>query len=145
MTRTIILATATVALAAIAGCATTNETAAAPLKVEYAVVREDVSIPFGAMVHNFRVGLDRSLLLESGHNRWYRATLTQPCQSDLRWEESIGLADRSSTSVTKFTDVVVDGRRCQILTLDEIADPRIAEDAARRAATPGTAEARPAA
>lgn len=141
MTRSFMLATALVALA---GCASKAETATAPLAVQYVVVREDVSIPFGRMVHNFRVGLDRSLLLESGHNRWYRATLPPPCQSDLRWEESVGLADRSSTSISKFTDVIVDGNRCQILTLDEIADPKAAEDAARQAATSATPEARPA-
>lgn len=123
---------AVAALAALAACATTE--AAAPLEVKYAVVKEDVSIPFSRNIRNFRVGLDRSLLLEGPSKRWYRATLPEPCKSDLRWEQSIALADRSSPSVSKFTDVFVDGQKCQILTLDEIADPKPAEDAARAAA-----------
>lgn len=140
MTRSFMLVSA-FAVLVIAGCATKAETATAARPVAYTVVREDVSIPFSRTVRNFRVGPDRSLLLESGHNRWYRATLSQPCQSDLRWEEEIARADRASSSVSKFTDVIVDGHRCQILTLDEIADPKLAEDAAR-AATPS--EGRPA-
>ncbi len=150
MTRSIKLAMSAALLGALVGplaaCAT-KAAATPPLEVRYTVVREDVTIPFSRTVNNFRVGLDRSLLLETGHNRWYRATLTQPCQSDLRWEERIGLADRASTSVSKFTDVIVDGHRCQILTLDEIADPKAAEAAAREAAAavpPAPADARPA-
>ncbi|TPW01016.1 MAG: hypothetical protein FD124_3820, partial [Alphaproteobacteria bacterium] len=131
MTRSIMLASAIVLSGALGACATKTGTAAAPLAVQYTVVREDVTIPFSRTVNNFRVGLDRSLLLETGHHRWYRATLSPPCQSDLRWEERIALADRASTSVSKFTDVIVDGHRCQILTLDEIGDPKVAEDAAR--------------
>jgi hypothetical protein len=140
MTKSFMLA-AGVVCAALAACAT--KPVAAPLDVKYQVVREDVSIPFTSTVRNFRVGLDRSLLLESGHDRWYRATLPQPCKSDLRWEQQIALADRASTSVSKFTDVIVDGQRCQILTLDEIANPRAAEDLARAVAAAAEA-ARPA-
>ena len=140
MTRSFMLASAFAALA-IAGCATKAETATAENPVTYAIVRADVTIPFSRTVRNFRVGADKSLLLESGHNRWYRATLPQPCRTDLRWEEQIALADRAGGAISKFTDVLVDGNRCQILTLDEIADPRIAEAAARAAPSP---EARPA-
>lgn len=120
------------AFAALAACASTQ--ASAPVDVQYTVIKNDVSIPFTYTVNNFRAGLDRSLLLEGPSKRWYRATLPEPCKSDLRWHQAIGLADRSSTSVSKFTDVIVGGQRCQILSLDEIADPKPAEDAARAAA-----------
>jgi hypothetical protein len=133
MTKSLMLAAA-VALCGVLGACATKSATATPIEVKYAVVREDVTIPFSSTVRNFRVGLDRSLLLESGHDRWYRATLPQPCRSDLRWEQQIALADRAASSVSKFTDVIVDGQRCQILTLDEIANPKAAEDAARAAA-----------
>lgn len=123
---------AVAALAALAACASTQ--ASAPVNVQYAVIKHDVSIPFTHTVNNFRVGLDRSLLLEGPSKRWYRATLPEPCKSDLRWRQSIALADRSSTSVSKFTDVIVGDQRCQILSLDEISDPKPTEDAARAAA-----------
>jgi hypothetical protein len=124
---------AVAATGATVGCASSTEDAlTAP--VEYTVIREDVTIPFTSTVRNFRVGADKTLLLEGSANRWYRAQLPEPCKSDLRWEQAIGLADRAATSVSKFTDVIVDGRRCQILALDEIGDPRDAERAAREKA-----------
>ncbi len=124
------IAAALVAAMAAVGCASTESTSSA-IPVEYTVVRADATIPFTSSVRNFRVGSDKSLLLEGNGNRWYRAQIAEPCKSDLRWEQSVGLADRTMTSVSKFTEVIVDGRRCQIISLDEIADPKAAEDAAR--------------
>ncbi|MBL8558410.1 MAG: hypothetical protein JNM47_06800 [Hyphomonadaceae bacterium] len=126
-------AIAAVLVFAAAGCASTDAAtrAAARDLVAYEVIREDATIPFTSTVRNFRVGLDKSLLLDGPGGRWYRAQVAEPCKSDLDWEQSIGLADRAMSSVSKFTDVIVDGRRCQIISLDEIANPREAENAAR--------------
>lgn len=117
----------------LAGCATADRAgdAAAGRVVEYTVIRSDATIPFSSNVQNFRVGLDKSLLLDAPGGRWYRAEISAPCKSDLDWEQTIGLADRAMSSVSKFTEVIVDGRRCQIISLDEIANPKAAEDAAR--------------
>jgi len=117
----------------LSGCASTDaaSTTQAGALVEYTVVRADATIPFSSTVRNFRVGLDKSLLLDGPGGRWYRAEIAEPCRSDLRWEQSIALADRVMSSVSKFTDVIVDGRRCTIMSLDEIADPKAAEDTAR--------------
>jgi hypothetical protein len=136
----LIIAAAIVAAGAVAGCASTKD-AAETVPVEYTVIREDVTIPFTSSVRNFRVGADKTLLLEGSGNRWYRAKLPEPCRSDLRWEQAIGLADRTASSVSKFTDVIVDGRRCQIIALDEIADPKEAERlAAEKAAAQEAAQ-----
>lgn len=116
-----------------------QEGRAEPVPVEYKVIRADVTIPFSRDVRHFRVGADNSLLLEVGGNRWYRAQLPEPCKSDLDWEMSIGLADRAATSISKFTDVIVDSRRCRIIGLDQIEDPKAAEAAARAAAATKTA------
>ena len=132
--RTIIAVAVVVAAgAALAACASTASSRA-PMDVQYTVIDDDVTIPFAQTVNNFRVGLDRSLILDGVGRKWYRATLSQPCKSDLNWEERIGLVDRGGISVSKFSEVIVNGRRCQILSLDEIADPKPAEDAARAAA-----------
>lgn len=128
------------AAAVVAGCATAPSTPTAGMLVEYEVVRADATIPFSSTVNNFRVGLDRSLLLDGPGGRWYRAQLQEPCKSDLRWEQTIALADRSMSSVSKFTDVIVAGRRCQIISLDEIANPKAAEDAARAKAEQAAAQ-----
>lgn len=128
---------AAAAFVALAACASTANDRG-PLDVKYTVIDDDVTIPFSRSVNNFRVGPDRSLLLRATGRKWYRATLSQPCKSDLRWEQAIGIADRSAISVSRFSEVVVNGRRCQILSLDEIADPKPAEEAARAAAKSAT-------
>lgn len=130
MTR-VFIAASLAALVGIAGCAGAKDAYLTPVK--YTVVRENVTIPFSRNVLNFRVGADKTLLLEGTGRRWYRATLDQPCTSDLQWEQAVSLYDRSGTGVSKFSEVIVDGQRCQIQTLDEIADPRVAEAAARTA------------
>jgi hypothetical protein len=100
----------------------------------YTVVRADASIPFaGRSITGYRVGLDRSLILDVVGNRWYRATLDRPCARDLRWEFRIGIRIPSVNSLRENDQVIVDGRRCFILSLDEIADPREVEHAARAA------------
>ena len=97
MKKTIILAAGAAALSsALAACAST---ATPPLEVNYTVIDDDVTIPFTHTIRNFRVAPDRSLLLDGPGRKWYRATIAQPCKSDLRWEETIALADRTSSSV----------------------------------------------
>lgn len=119
MNRSVIIAAA--ALVA-AGCATTTEEAEAP--VAYTVLKEDASVPFASKsIRGFRVGAGRVLLLEANGGRWYRATLQSTCQSDLPWEHAIGVDGGAIDRVDRFATVIVDGRRCQIETFDEVADP----------------------
>jgi hypothetical protein len=59
--------------------------------------------------------------------------LDRPCARDLRWEFRIGIRIPSVNSLRENDQVIVDGRRCFILSLDEIADPREVERAARAA------------
>jgi Family of unknown function (DUF6491) len=97
----------------------------------YTVIEEDARIPFGPRrVNSYRVGRDGSLLLRTGVNDWYRATLFAPCARDLPWENQIAIGDRSHTSIDRFSFAIVDGQRCQFHTFDKIEDPRIAERAA---------------
>lgn len=112
-----------VAAVALAACATGEKAAEAP-PVTYTVVTADAAIPFASKsVRGFRVGSERSLLLEANGGKWYRAILQSSCRSDLPWEEAIGIDAGVIDRLDKFGVVVVDGRRCQIETLDEIADP----------------------
>ncbi len=133
MSRTIIIAVACAAALAASGCATSQEEAAAP--VTYTVVEADASIPFASRaIRNFRVGKDaeHSLLLEGANSRWYRATLESTCSRDLRWEQAIAFKADATDRLDKFSSVLIDGRRCRVMALDQIADP----DAAIASATP---------
>ncbi|MBI1188473.1 MAG: hypothetical protein GC206_14265 [Alphaproteobacteria bacterium] len=98
----------------------------------YAVVDENASIPFAERrINSFRVGLDRSLILRVGASRFYRAELDDDCARDLRWEIDIGVRIPTAGALRRSDTVVIDGRRCFLRTLDEIADPRPVEQAAR--------------
>ncbi len=124
MSRNFILAAACAAAFALSGCATSREVAEAP--VAYTVVAADASIPFASSaIRSYRVGKDveHSLLLEGGASRWYRATLEPSCSRDLRWEFAIGFKTDATDRLDRFSSVLIDGRRCRVIALDQIADP----------------------
>lgn len=116
---------AAVAAVALAGCATAEQQAAAEPAVSYAVVDDDASIPFASTIRGFRVGKDqpRSLLIEGGNGKWYRATLRDYCSRQLPWDHAIGIDAGAIDRFDRFSTVVLDGVRCQVTTVDEIADP----------------------
>lgn len=91
----------------------------------FTVIEADASIPFSQIaIRSYEVADDRSLLIRVGANRWYRATVWQPCRSHLRFENSIGFVTRGTDTFDRFSQVIVDGHRCPISTLDRIEDPR---------------------
>jgi hypothetical protein len=128
---------AAVLLALVAGCATAKTEATAEPAVTYTVVEQDASIPFANTVRGFRVGKDeqRSLLIEGGDGNWYRAELRDHCRRYLPWENAIGLDTGPLNRFDKFSTVIVDGVRCQVVRVDEIADP---DAPAQPAAQPAT-------
>lgn len=93
--------------------------------VTFNVIESDVRVPFADVrVRDYQVARDDSLILRAGANRWYRATIWEPCASDLRWAwDRIGLDTHPSGSLDKFSTVIVRGRRCPIRTLDRIERP----------------------
>jgi hypothetical protein len=63
------------------------------------------------------------LLLEGSNGRWYRATLSPPCQSSLPWEQKVAVKTDATSRFDRFSRVIVDGQVCSVRSLDEIADP----------------------
>ena len=122
MTKPFIIA-AICASALIGGCATSTEAAAPP--VTYTVVKADASIPFANTIRNYRTGKDveKSLLLEGSNGNWYRARLDSFCARALPWENAIGVVQDATNSFDKFSTVVIDGQRCRVVAVDQIADP----------------------
>ena len=45
------------------------------------------------------------------------------CRRSLPWEHAIAVDNGATNSFDKFSFVVIDGRRCRIQSLDQIADP----------------------
>jgi hypothetical protein len=98
----------------------------------YRVLAENASIPFAdRTITGFKVGEDRSLILTYMNRRWFRAELDRACARDLPWRHSIGIRPSPGGTFDRFSYVIIDGRRCYLYSLDEIADPRlpIEEDA----------------
>ncbi|MBI1251193.1 MAG: hypothetical protein GC189_06960 [Alphaproteobacteria bacterium] len=112
---------------AASACATAPQEQAAQAEVvrPYDIVEANASLPFSnTTVHGFRSGRDGSLLIEATRDRWYRAELTAGCRNDLPWEFSIALdTGPGSDTLDKFATAIIDGRRCQLVTFDRIADP----------------------
>jgi Family of unknown function (DUF6491) len=110
------------ACAALGACATATKEVEVP--VTYTVVAADASIPFASKsIRNFRVGSEKTLLLEAAGGKWYRATLISSCRNDLPWEEAIGIDAGTIDRFDRFSAVVIDGRRCHVQALDQIEDP----------------------
>lgn len=119
------LLVAAAALALAGGCATTETAATAAPAVSYTVVDDDAQILFASNIRGFRVGKDspRSLLIEGGNGKWYRATLREYCARQLPWEHAIGIEAGALDRFDRFSSVILDGVRCQVTSVDEIVDP----------------------
>jgi hypothetical protein len=101
----------------------------------YKVIKQDASI-FAAnrRVDNYWQGEDGSLILRAGVREWYRVEVWQPCRSDLRWEQAVGLRPGATGSFDRFSDVIVNGKRCAVERIDQIEDPRPVDKALREKA-----------
>ncbi len=95
-----------------------------PAAPVYAVVDEDARIAFSDhTIVGYEVGEDRSLLIRAVGGHWYRATVWPPCAHDLRFGDHIGFVTRGTDTFDRFGEVIVEGNRCPVRTLDEIAAP----------------------
>jgi hypothetical protein len=91
----------------------------------YVVLAQNAAIPFALRtIIGYRVGEDDSLILRHVSRRWYRAELDRPCARDLPWRHRIALRPNPGGTFDRFSYVIIDGRRCYLYSLDEIADPR---------------------
>ncbi len=123
--RVLIAAAALLALSTSAYAQTPTAEGQEQTPVAFTVIESDVTVPFADVrIRDYQIGRDDSLILRAGVNRWYRATIWEPCASDLRWAyDRIGLDTHPSGSLDKFSTVIVRGRRCPIRTLDRIERP----------------------
>ena len=123
--RVLVMLAALAAMTASAWAQTEQAEQAEAPPVTFNVIEEDVRVYFAdTRLRDYQVGRDDSLLLRAGANRWYRATVWEPCASDLRWAyNAIGFDLRPSGTLDKFSSVIVRGNRCAIRTLDRIERP----------------------
>lgn len=111
------------AFAGLAGVAVA-EAPATTQAPDYVVIEPNARVSFSRQaLEGFQVGHDHSLLIEATGNRWYRATLTPPCDRQLGFHEVIGVDDRPLNTFDQFSTVVVGHDRCMIERLDRIEPP----------------------
>ena len=84
-----------------------------------------VSIPFAThprAIRDFEAADNHILYLEDRHRRWYRAELAGGCIG-LKWAQAIGYDTRGGMSLDSFGAILVDGRRCPIVSLTRSEGP----------------------
>ena len=97
---------------------------AAPALAETPVKRELASIPFAnhpRAIRNFEAPSDRIVYLQDRQRRWYRADVGH-CFG-LQWAHSIGYDTRGGINLDSFGALLVDGRRCPIVSLTRSDGP----------------------
>jgi hypothetical protein len=97
---------------------------AAPALAEPPAERSQASIPFANHRHairNFEAPDDEIVYLQDRQRRWYRADLGH-CFG-LKWAHSIGYDTRGSINLDSFGAILVDGRRCPIVSLTRSEGP----------------------
>ncbi|HEX8241091.1 MAG TPA: DUF6491 family protein [Allosphingosinicella sp.] len=85
---------------------------------------EQVSIPFANhrdSIRDFEAPDDEILYLQDRQRRWYRVDLGH-CFG-LKWAQAIGYDTRGGLSLDSFGAILVDGRRCPIVSLTRSDGP----------------------
>ena len=116
-----VLTAATGALLLMAGAV--GAQAAAPAQAERPLGVE-ASIPFADSVgiHSFRPDGDSALWIQGQDRQWYRAELMGKCWG-LDTAIKVGFVTKGVGSLDKFSQIVVDGAKCQISSLTTSAPP----------------------
>lgn len=73
-------------------------------------------------IRNWRADGRDALLIESTHDRWYRATFFGPC-SELRFADRIGFVTSPAGELDRFSSILVGRHECQFRTFDAIPAP----------------------
>ncbi|HEU0098307.1 MAG TPA: DUF6491 family protein [Allosphingosinicella sp.] len=85
---------------------------------------EPASIPFAnhpRAIRDFEAPSDEIVYLQDRQRRWYRADLGH-CFG-LKWAQAIGYDTRGGLSLDSFGAILVEGRRCPILSLTRSDGP----------------------
>lgn len=112
------LAVAAAAAALSFGAAAFAEELPAP---SYLVVEEDARIAFTSSIRDFEQIDDSTILIRTGANRLYRATLSEGCARGAFVSFHIGVETRGRGGFDRFSSLILDDlRNCPVETLDRV-------------------------
>jgi uncharacterized protein DUF6491 len=113
-------------LALAAGAVLATPSLAAPSPVGSPAVRgEEARIPFANRrggIRSFHAEEDDVVYIQDSRRNWYRAELVGPCLG-LRWAIRIGVDTRGSSSFDRGSALLVEGDRCQLISLSRSERP----------------------
>jgi hypothetical protein len=95
---------------------------------QFVVLDPDARIAFTRSINGYEVIDEDTILLRVGASRLYLAELNRACARDARFGFQIGVAPRGP-SVDKFSDLIIDGRRCAVSSLAQVERAPVAADA----------------
>jgi hypothetical protein len=90
-----------------------------------AAAKEEVAIPFARFggIDDWRADGNQALYIKGrGSSDWYYAKLMAPCQG-LPFAQKIGFESEASGSFDKFSAIMVDGQKCQLVSLVKSEKP----------------------
>lgn len=87
---------------------------------DFVVVQPDARIPSTRAVNGYEYIDDSRVLLRVGTNGLYLAELNEGCARGGQFGLSIGVDRRGGGAVDRFSQIVIDGRRCPIVALSEV-------------------------
>ena len=73
-------------------------------------------------IQDWQADGNQAIIIESIHNKWYRAELTFPC-FDLPYAQSIGFEASPNGQLSRLSTIVIRGHRYHIRNLVEIPKP----------------------
>lgn len=106
------------AAALLAGCATPKTP-----PPQFTVLEPNVSVSLHDVDVRDWAKDDRSVLLQTYHREWYRASLSGGCTDAGDLSRGIGFETQTGDLVDRGSFVVVGRQRCLIVAVDHIAEP----------------------
>jgi hypothetical protein len=84
----------------------------------------DASIPFANSIgiNDYKADGNQALWIQDQRRNWYRAELMGSC-TGLDFAQRIGFITRGTSTFDKFSQILVDGRTCQVDSLVTSAGP----------------------
>ena len=79
-------------------------------------VESRINFPNNGAIRNFEADGSEGIWLEDRQRRWYYADFIGNCQQ-LNFAQAIGFDTRGSSSLDRFSTIIVSGERCSIASL----------------------------
>ncbi|MFN3618918.1 DUF6491 family protein [Sphingorhabdus sp.] len=81
-----------------------------------------INFPYQGTIRNFEADGNDGIWLEDRQRRWYYADVIGTCQ-DLTFAQAIGFDTRGSSTLDRFSSIIVRGERCPLASLVTSSKP----------------------